>query len=200
LRASSIGLYLYWYLAECIRDSGTGGLRAPETIGSAPGLDDMFWQTLLITACLVIFLGPWLVYHLIVRQTDTTFWCVFSVGLFVFPMGLLSVVNTTFWCVFGVGLFVFPMGLLSVVMFDSLTGLNPFIIIRSILSSFFPYCAMVALFALMGLLLYAGARAAEQSAVLGAIVFLVRMYLLLVGSHLLGRFYFRYQEKLNWDV
>jgi len=177
LRASSIGLYLYWYLAECIRDSGTGGLRAPETIGSAPGLDDMFWQTLLITACLVIFLGPWLVYHLIVRQTDTTFWCVFSVGLFVFPMGLLSVV-----------------------MFDSLTGLNPFIIIRSISSSFFPYCAMVALFALMGLLLYAGARAAEQSAVLGAIVFLVRMYLLLVGSHLLGRFYFRYQEKLNWDV
>ena len=25
-------------------------------------------------------------------------------------------------------------------------------------------------------------------------------YLLLVAGHLLGRFYFRYQEKLNWDV
>jgi hypothetical protein len=26
------------------------------------------------------------------------------------------------------------------------------------------------------------------------------MYILLVVAHLLGRFYWRYQEKLNWDV
>jgi len=25
-------------------------------------------------------------------------------------------------------------------------------------------------------------------------------YLLLVAGHLLGRFYFRYQDKLNWDA
>jgi hypothetical protein len=32
------------------------------------------------------------------------------------------------------------------------------------------------------------------------IIEFVALYLGMVTAHLLGRFYFRYQEKLNWEV
>ncbi|GAG87378.1 unnamed protein product, partial [marine sediment metagenome] len=48
-----IVLYLFWYLAECVRDSALGGIQAPETLGNAPGLGDMFWHTLKIIGCCV---------------------------------------------------------------------------------------------------------------------------------------------------
>ena len=28
----------------------------------------------------------------------------------------------------------------------------------------------------------------------------ISIYLLMVGAHILGRFYYRYERKLNWDV
>jgi len=31
-------LYFYWYFCECVQDSALGGIRAPETMGIAPGL------------------------------------------------------------------------------------------------------------------------------------------------------------------
>jgi DNA-directed RNA polymerase subunit RPC12/RpoP len=177
-----VGLYLYWYIAECIRDSATGGLRAPETLGRAPGLGDMFLQLLEIVGCFALCFAPLLIYYQQTRNTDAIFWSLFAYAVFFFPMGLLSVV-----------------------MFDSFSGLNPLLLIGSIFRTFFPYCAMVVALLLAGFLTTIITSAAlQQSFVLALVLdFLIRCihpYLLLVTAHLLGRFYWRYQEKLRWEV
>ncbi|MHC4642606.1 MAG: TFIIB-type zinc ribbon-containing protein [Planctomycetota bacterium] len=170
-----IGLYLYWYLAECIRDSSVGGLRAPETVGTTPGLDDMLSRILDIIVCFVVFIGPPGFYFLYTHRTDTIF-----------------------WALAGYAVFFFPMGLLAVIVFDSFSALNPIVLIGSIFSTFFQYCGLVLLFIIVGFL--AGRVPEIQSPVLRFFFSCLRIYLMFVGAHLLGRFYWRYQEKLNWEV
>ena len=109
-----IGLYFLWYLAECIRDSAKGGLRAPETMANAPGLSELLWQCFRLLVCLLLFAGPAGYYFI---KTDK--------------------IDTIFWSLLGYAVFFWPMGLLSVVIFDSLRGLNPLLLIGSIFSSFF---------------------------------------------------------------
>jgi DNA-directed RNA polymerase subunit RPC12/RpoP len=170
-----IGLYLYWYLAECIRDSALGGLRAPETIGTTPGFDELISRALDIIVCFIIFVGPPGFYFLYTHKTDTIF-----------------------WALAGYAVFFFPMGLLAVIVFDSFSALNPIVLIGSIFSTFFQYCGLVFLFIIVGLL---ARRVFEvQSPVLGFVFYCLSLYLTFVGAHLLGRFYWKYREKLNWEV
>jgi phage FluMu protein Com len=173
----AIYLYLYWYYCECVRDSAGGGVRAPETIGTTPGIGDMFLQLLRIVGCSVFFFAPIVVYFLYTKRTDTIYW-------------LLA----------GYGVFFFPMGLLAVIMFDSLTGLNPVLLIGSIFSTFFQYCGLILLMAGLGGLMVLALSISAKSPVLAYILRIVDIYWTMVGAHLLGRFYWRYQEKLNWEV
>jgi len=170
-----IGLYLYWYLAECIRDSSVGGLRAPETVGTTPGLGEMLSQILDIIVCFIVFIGPPGFYFIYTNTTDTIF-----------------------WALTGYAVFFFPMGLLAVIVFDSFSALNPIVLIGSIFSTFFQYCGLVLLFIVVGFL--AGRVPAAQSPALGFVFYCLSLYLTFVGAHLLGRFYWKYQEKLNWEV
>ena len=170
-------LYLYWYVCECIRDSAAGGLRAPETLAYTPGLGEMLWQGLRILGCLLVFFAPMLIYYQRTRQPDTVF-----------------------WALLGYAVFFFPMGLLAVVMFDSLRGLNPILLIGSIFNTFLPYCAMVLVFVSAGFLIVQERPNTRGSAVLVFIVYCVGIYLALVVAHLLGWFYHRYEQELNWEV
>ena len=174
--------YMYWYYCECIRDSALGGLRAPETMGSTPGLGEMLFQLIKIIGCVAFFIAPMLIYFLYSRKIDTIFWILLGYGVF--------------FC---------PMGLLAVIMFDSLSGLNPVLLIGSILSTFLPYIGLVLFYYALSsvsivvvVLLQKGVLPSSQ---LFSFAFkVVNIYLLFVGGHLLGRFYWRYQEKLNWEV
>ena len=172
-----MGLYLYWYFCECIRDSAAGGLRAPETMGGAPGLGDMFWQMIRVVVCYVFFFAPALIYFINTRETDIIFWSLLTYGVFFFPMGLLAVI-----------------------MFDSFAGLNPFLLIASIFSTFFQYCGLIILFGFLGFLFIKTSSILPRSLILGFFLGIVFIYMLIVAAHLLGRFYFRYQEKLYWEV
>jgi len=172
-----IGLYLYWYITECIRDSAAGGLRAPETLGSAPGFGDMLLRSLNIAGCLLVFGGPAGFYFFYTHKTDIVFWLLLAYAIFFFPMGLLAVI-----------------------MFDSFSGLNPLLLIGSIFRTFLPYCAMVVAFVSIGFLTTIIESAAPQSQVLAFIIQCIHLYLALIAAHLLGRFYWRYQDKLRWDV
>ena len=174
---SVIGLYLYWYLTECVRDSAAGGLRAPETLGSTPGLGDMSLRALNIIACLIVFWGPVGFYFYYTHKTDAIFWSLLVYAIILFPMGLLAVI-----------------------MFDSSTGLNPLLVLRSIFSTFLPYCAMLITFALIGSLTGIVSSVALISRILSFVIHCINLYLALVGAHLLGRFYWRYQDKLKWNV
>ena len=113
------------------------------------------------------------------------------------------------------GVFFYPMGILAVVVFESVRGLNPILIIRSIVGTFLPYCGLVVLFYGLSVLFVIGiigsglglARLTGDSllSLLSPLLFIVFMragflWLLLVAGHLLGRFCWRYEEKLNWNV
>ena len=170
-------LFIYWYFAECVRDSAEGGLRAPNVRGDVPGFWDMLLQLINIVGCLLVFFIPFVFYVLIARRIDVIFWLLLIFGVFFFPMGLLGIV-----------------------VLDSIVGLNPRLLYRSISKTFYQYCGLVLLFvAAVSLMAFLGYKAGE-SGYLAFIVRCVSVYIVFVAGHLLGRFYWRNQEKLNWKV
>jgi ribosomal protein S27E len=172
-----IFLYLYWYLAECVRESAGGWVRAPQGFGGLPTLKDMFGQAINIIGCLAVFLGPFALYRL-------------SVG----EMNIIA------WILLGFAVFLYPMGLLSVLMHDSVRGLNLRTFTKSISNTFYPYLGLVILFVIQ-ILLIRMIPAQEQESLFSNIIFRsVIIYTALIDAHLLGRYYWRYQDKLNWDL
>jgi fluoride ion exporter CrcB/FEX len=107
--------------------------------------------------------------------------------------------DTIFWLLFALGVFMFPMGLLAVNVLDSFAGLNPVLIIAAALNTLLPYSCIVAIFFCIGFLLTMIAPFLRDAKELFSISIAGIYYLLLVAGHLLGRFYFKYQEKLSWD-
>lgn len=174
-------MYIYWFLAQCVRDSTSGNLRAPETMAETPGIGELLWQVLELIACLALCAAPAAVYFGYTRRNDLPF-----------------------WLIAGCGAFIYPMALLAVIMFDSVNGLNPFIIIPSIFSTFFQYCGLVILISIIIFLYFRMMRLLPPNLslrlVLSPLVQAFELYLAMVAAHLLGRFYFKYQEKLNWEV
>jgi len=176
-----LGMYTYWFIAQCVRDSASGGLRAPDTMAETPGLGELFWQVLELVACFAVYAAPAFVYWRYTNRTDSIFW----------------------WLA-GCGVFIYPMSLLSAIMFDSINGLNPLVIIPSIFSSFFQYCGLVVLIGAIVFLYVQTTKLLPDNFFLRIALYpLVKgaeLYLAMIAAHLLGRFYFKYQEKLNWDV
>lgn len=170
-------LYMYWYFAECVRDSADGGLRAPNVRGDFPGVVDMFLQMVSIVGCFLLFFIPFILYVLFVRKDDVIFWLLLIYGVFFFPMALLAIV-----------------------VLDSFSGLNPRLLISSISKAFFQYCGLVLLFIVAVVLISRVPKEVQQSLFGGLILDFAIIYIVLIGAHLLGRFYWRYQEKLNWEV
>jgi DNA-directed RNA polymerase subunit RPC12/RpoP len=180
-----IVLYIYWYFTECIRDSAAGRIRAPEAFATS-SLGDMWSQTQHIIGCYLIFAGPLGFYVLWTQRVDTLFWIFLAYGAFFFPMGLLA-------CV----------------MFDSIRGLNPVILLGSIFSTFFQYCGLVFLVVLIVLAVrffthIQGAEKMDQNWIskmlLRTLFYGVTLYAVFVVAHLFGRFYWRNHGKLNWEV
>ena len=170
-------LYLFWYYCECVRNSAAGGLRAPETLGNTPGVGDMLSDLLKTLGCAAFFMAPLVFYWGYTKKTDFVFY-------------LLA----------GYGLVFFPMGLLSVIMFDSLAGLNPVLLIGSIFSSFFQYCGLLILFLAITVLMRLADSSVPKTWFFVSLLRLVGIYFVMIACHLLGRFYWQYKEKLNWEV
>jgi predicted RNA-binding Zn-ribbon protein involved in translation (DUF1610 family) len=180
-----IGLYMGWYFAECVRESASGDIRVAEAFVTAD-LGSMFGQCLYLGACYIIFGFPAFLYSTFTNRTDVIFWILVAYGVFFFPMGLLAVV-----------------------MFNSGTAFNPILLIGSILSTFFQYCGLVLLIcgivlAVMALTTMGQSENIQQIEVgtmfLEILFSCILLYTAFVVAHLLGRFYWRYQEKLNWEV
>ena len=181
-------MYLYWYLCQCIRDSALGGIRAPETIGETPGLWELITQWLKTIGCLACCALPAMAYFIFTRRSDAVFWVLLVIGMFLFPMSLLAVV-----------------------MFDSFVGLNPVLVIGSVASTFLPYIGLLLLVAVvfvsirfvLPMLSVITARGNPFQIMAVMIVYgtgIADFYLMMVIAHLLGRFYWKYQDKLNWEV
>lgn len=170
-------LYINWYVCECIRDSAAGGIRAADTTATTPGLGEMFLQAFRVLLCALAVMAPALIYWLRVRSVDPIFSALYAAGGFVFPMALLAVV-----------------------MHESIRALNPFLLVTSILKTLIRYTALVVvcyfvciLLPIVGFLLFTHWWLAYPAMFLA-------FYMLLVLAHLLGRLYWRAEEKLYWDT
>ena len=172
-----LALYFLWYMTQCIADSALGGVRAPETVAQAPGLWEIITQMARTLACLAVALLPMMIYWLSGGRSEVTLW-----SLLVFAAALC------------------PMALLAVTMFDSIAGLNPLVLIPSVLSTLVSYLGLVVVLGSMIFLIVNVEGVLAEYPLLGFAFGMAEYYLILIAAHLLGRFYWRQAEKLNWDV
>ncbi|MEN6578955.1 MAG: hypothetical protein ABFD90_21610 [Phycisphaerales bacterium] len=171
-------LYINWYVVECIRDSAAGGIRAMNTSGLTPGFAELFWQGLTSLVCGVACMAPAILYAAYGGGHD--------------PL---------FWFLYGLGGFLFPMALLAVTLFESLRALNPVLVLGSIFSTFLPYCLLAAFCYVLCLLApVAFQRLIGDLWYVGYFLLFAAFYLLLILAHLVGRFCWKYEEKLNWEA
>ncbi len=170
--------YSFWYVAECVRDSADGEVRAPDTIARTPGISEILIQWFRLTLALLLCFLPLIWYGALVGLKDTAYWAIFAGCIFVMPMATLSVI-----------------------MFDALAGLNPLVLIPSIISTFIPYCGLVILWGIIGVLITLIVMPVSGMPVLALYLFYTAvLYLSMVAAHLLGAFFNRYEERLNWEV
>jgi hypothetical protein len=170
--------YIIFYAHYCIYDSSHGGRRAATiSLAHTPDISDLVWQILLLVAGVAVCLWPVALYRGVAGRADVWFWV----------LGLT-------------GAFFLPMSLLAATLFQGIDALNPVLITRSILVTFPAYVALfgeLGLLAVVFLVIRWGRGQIRVPHVLATAAYL---YLLLMGSHLLGRFYWRWKEKLGWGL
>lgn len=176
----AVALYAAWYGAECVHDSARGGTRVPEIIGDTPAWGDMWSRVSYLLAVYIVFVLPLVLCPLYGSRDPIV-------------LGVLG----------GWAIVFFPMGLLAMVINDGVYVLNPLFLLGSIWRTFFPYvglliliAAQVALFRLVPTLL----RRGEYSLWSAGFGSFVAGYWSLVTAHLLGRFYWRYRQRLDWGL
>lgn len=171
-----IGAYAFWYFGHCIIESAEGEIRAPDVLVNAPSLGDMGWQCLQLTICIGFFAAPPIIYYRFIEKTDIILY-------------LLLAYTALF----------LPIGLLSVVLHDRITALNPILLLRSILITFFSYIKLVVLFYIVGCLFFF-VSSVSLFLPLDVVIEAVSVYLLIILAHVLGRFYWANKEILDWDT
>lgn len=164
--------YCLYYFAHCVRCSSSGERRAPD-INNQPGSIDaitLFFEFFAALAWMIFSFAPPVAYLIVTGRADAVF------------IGLAA-------C----AILYAPISLLAIVLFDSVNGLNPILIIPSILSVFVPYIFLLIALAIVWVgivLLY------WVHPLLG----IPSAYLMILSAHLLGRFFLKYQDRLNWEA
>jgi DNA-directed RNA polymerase subunit RPC12/RpoP len=174
-----IGYFLYCF-SEYIYDSAKGNRRVPESKISPNivlHIEELLSPILNMFICIAACFGPLLAYFIITKRIDFIFW-------------LLVVYGSLF----------LPMVLLAVVMFDSFWVLNPLFIVGSIFKVFLRYCGLILSLSVSGGLIVLLTATFLQLTIFGYIFGTVCIYMAMVMAHLLGRFYYRYKDRLNWGI
>lgn len=175
----AVAVYAAWYWAECTYDSAQGGTRAPQLLDTA-GYGDKWSRVSYLLAVYAVFVLPALLYLLGTGRRDVFLWILVAWGIFFFPMGLLAMV-----------------------MHDGIYVLNPLLLLSSIRRTLVPYLGLLLLIAsqvaLFCVVLALAARE-EYATSLAALVLLTGGYSSLVVAHILGRFYWRYHDRLDWGL
>jgi hypothetical protein len=89
------------------------------------------------------------------------------------------------------------------VMLDSVSALNPLFLLGSILRAFPPYCGLMLLLAAAiapAWLTSGGTPEAPRPLWLQSVGVVISSYGALLLAHVLGRFYWRYNEQLDWGM
>jgi DNA-directed RNA polymerase subunit RPC12/RpoP len=172
--------YLIYCLSDYIRDSTSGNRRAPDielSLSILMNAGELIWLILNTFICVAVCVGPLTAYLIITKQADIIFWLLVTYGVFFLPMVLLGLV-----------------------LFDSLRALNPILIIASMLNVFLPYCGLVLLFFAVCGVIAILLVIMPQSFIISYLLSVVCIYLAMIMAHVLGRFCYKYRERLNWEV
>lgn len=188
--------YFFYYIGYCVFDSSRGGLRAPDvTLYDSPDKSEFGSQVFLVIGTVAVCFFPAVIYYITTGRTDLVFWLLSAVCIFFLPMAILTAV-----------------------LFDSVDALNPVTIITSIYRTFTPYCWIVLTFSVFAGLIVPIILGLPQPQTLisglgyvSSIMYyllgttficykIAFVYLAIVSSHLLGRFYLRYKNKLDWKI
>ncbi|MBN1974249.1 MAG: hypothetical protein JW787_11455 [Sedimentisphaerales bacterium] len=182
--------YMIYYIIECIRDSALGGIRAPDNLSSMPDFYEAVSQLWDIFIMMIILWLPLSGYN--------------SYRVLTQPEHSLSPYNpfadTIFLSLLGYGVFFSPIAMLALAVFKSSAAYNPLIWITSIISTFFQYCGLVLLFSLLAFLVSRIAASLQGNQLNAAMFIAIFLYLAMIAAHLLGRFYYLNEKKLNWEV
>jgi len=185
--------YLYYYLSSCVIAAAKDERLAPDvSFDETPGLLDLLRRVLLIIGSTLICFGPVIFYTFYFY-----IWPILWFGREGATPNLQS--DPIYWILFGAGVLFFPMFLLAAAMFDSVTALNPVLIISSIISTFVSYCALALLFFGIGLLVNYLIRSMFVW-IPGLFAWGAALYLMFIAAYILGRFFRRYESRLNWEV
>jgi len=187
-----LGGYMLYYFFNCIIESAKGARRAPDvSLQDPPTPVELLRKVLLVLACNILCFAPLIIYVI------WFFWTRIRVspGASLSQFDLTS--NIAFWGLYGAGVFLLPMTLLAVAMFDSLSALSPGLFIPSIFSTLLPYCGLVILFYGIG---YLSSRIRPIAGAFGILYWGLQIYVMFILFHLLGLFFRRYEDKLNWEI
>ncbi len=184
-----VAAYMYYYLLDCIRDSAVGGVRAPENVGSQPGISDAMDAFKQVIASMVIFWGPLLAWLIYVR------WHNYSS-----PANTINPISSpVFWTALVYAVLFFPVGALAVAMMDFVDAVKPWVWVKAVFSAFVEYVGLVLLFSAVVAVIFATYLLSEAVPLLGLLFRGINICLLMITGHLIGRFYYRNSKKLGWD-
>jgi len=172
--------YLLYCLSDYVRDSTGGSRRAPALDVSLAAMFnawELIGPILNTFVCVAVCVGPFLAYLIITKTTGIIFWLLVTYSVLYLPMVLMAVV-----------------------LFDSLRALNPILIIASMFNVFLPYCGLVLLFLAVCGIIAIIMTIMPQLWILSYLLSVFCIYLMMVMSHVLGRFCYKYRERLNWEV
>jgi DNA-directed RNA polymerase subunit RPC12/RpoP len=174
-----IRLYAYWYACLCVHMSAQGQTKAPDVLQhDEGGIWEMVKQILRVTAAISFCMLPAILYYRYYNRTDELFWGVLAAGWFFLPMTLLSTI-----------------------MYDSLAGLNPFLIVISIIRVLFKYVLLVLELSIpFGLFGIASVYSKHFGVWFVLLSQAISLYAAFVGAAMLGRFFYRNEARLNWAV
>ena len=176
-----IGFYGAWYFAECVQDSAEGGTRAPDPFGTIVGMDEMRVRIANLVAVYLVFTAPVGFYYLLAQRMDAIFWVLVA------------------WAVV-----FFPIVLLAVIIEESLSALNPLFLLGSIFRVLRPYIGLLLLIMVPAALAWFLAQGHEDTEReptiwLEALGQFLAGYATFLMAHILGRFYWRHADRLEWD-
>jgi DNA-directed RNA polymerase subunit RPC12/RpoP len=177
--------YLFHYLSDCVIAAAKDECYAPDiSFGDVTTIGDLIRHLLLLFIAAFICISPLIIYGILL---DLRYDLVFVVGG----------TDIVEWLFFGISVFFFPMFLLAVSMFDSVAALNPFLIIGSIASTFLPYCGVFVFFLIIGIIMM---RIASIAPGWNIVSWGLDVYLMFIAAYILGRFFRRYEDRLNWEI
>lgn len=186
--------YFFYYLSCCVIAAARDERFAPDmSFDDTPGFFDLLRRVFLILGGVLICFIP-LILYIIFAYVRPAFQNDSEVAFYALRT------DPWYWITYGLGVFLLPMFFLAVVLFDSITALNPVLIITSIAGTFVPYCGLAILFCVIGLVMNFLGRSQPGIGVISFFAWGIDIYLMFIAAYILGRFFRRYESKLNWEV